>query len=190
MIVPEFREGDTVQPGRVVATIVDLSSVEVTAKVDEGARTMLSENTPAVVAIDAVQGPWLRAKTKRLGGIPAQGFRWIAAAPEFEASFRIDRPGMDVRPGMTATVVASAGVVKGVLHLPRQALFQKGGKSVVYARRGGAFVPVEVKVVRLTESRAVLEGLSPDEEVALANPERSSSSEDASPKPVPTPGGP
>jgi HlyD family secretion protein len=189
MIIPEFREGDTVQPGRVVSTIVDLSSVEVTAKVDEGARTMLSEDMPAVVSIDGVQGAPLPAKTKRLGGMAAQGFRWIAAAPEFEASFRIDRPAVDLRPGMTASVVASAGVVKGVLHVPRQALFEKDGKSVVYARRGSAFVPVQVKVLRLTESRAVLEGVPADEEVALANPERSVESARNAPPTAPTPGG-
>jgi HlyD family secretion protein len=190
MVIPEFREGDTVQPGRVVATIVDLSSIEVTAKVDEGARTTLSEDTPAVVTIDAVQAGPLSAKTKRLGGVASQGFRWIAAAPEFEASFLIDRPAPDLRPGMTANIVASAGVVKQALHVPRQALFQKDGKSVVYARRGGTFVPVEVKVVRLTETRAVLEGLPPDEEVALADPEAAAASGNKAPNASPAAGGP
>ena len=188
MVVPEFREGDTVQPGTVVATVVDLSTIEVTARVDEGARTMLSEDTLATVEIEAVEEAPLPAKTKRLGGMAAQGFRWIASAPEFEASFRVDRSTPGMRPGMTATIVATAGVVKDVLHVPRQALFQKDGKSVVYARRNGVFVPIEVKVVRLTESRAVLEGVSPQDEVALTSPDRSAEDDDAPPS-APSPGG-
>jgi multidrug efflux pump subunit AcrA (membrane-fusion protein) len=188
MVIPEFREGDTVQPGTVVASVVDLSSVEVTAKVDENARTVLTEGAVATVQVDAVPGGTLEARTRRLGSMAAQGFVWIASTPEFEASFRIERPPPELRPGMTAAVVASADVVKDVLHLPRQALFQKDGKPVVYVRRGGDFVATEVKVRQLTESRVVLEGITTNDDVALADPERAAQPAGQSTAP-PAPGG-
>ena len=40
MSLPEYREGDTVQPGRGVAEIVDLSEIEIKAKVNEADRTV------------------------------------------------------------------------------------------------------------------------------------------------------
>jgi multidrug efflux pump subunit AcrA (membrane-fusion protein) len=172
MTVPDFREGDTVQPGSPVAAIVDLSAIEVNARLDESARTALSEGARASIHVDALAGAPLPARAKRLGGISASRFWWDAAAREFDAIFSIEQPTAALRPGMSATVVASADPIRAALHVPRQALFDKDGKSIVYVRRGGEFVPLEVKVLRLTESRAVLEGVSIDQEVALADPAR------------------
>jgi hypothetical protein len=72
---------------------------------------------------------------------------------------------------MTARVLVRSDTLKGVLHLPRQVLFEKDGRPVVYVRDGGAFKPQPVNVVRVTENRVVLKDLPPDAEVALINPE-------------------
>jgi hypothetical protein len=52
-------------------------------------------------------------------------------------------------------------------------LFEKAGKSIVYVRQGRGFTPQPVTVKRLTDTRVVLEGLAPDAEVALADPDAS-----------------
>ena len=184
MTLPEYREGDTVQPGSSVAAIVDLSSIEVNAKLDESARAGLAEGAVASVSVDALPGAPLVAKARRIGGMAAPAFFWDTGSRQFDASFRIERPTSALRPGMTAALEASAEAVKGALHLPRQALFTKDGKPVVYVRRQGKFAPVEVKVLRLTEARVVLEGISPDADVALADPEKA---DDSTPPPPPGP---
>lgn len=191
MTIPDYREGDTVQPGSPVAALIDLSVVEVNARLDESARTALAENAAASVRIDALPIAPLEAKVKRLGGMAQQAFFWDPSSREFDASFRIDRPVPELRPGMTAALTASAEPLRDVLHLPRQAVFQREGRPVVYARRGGEFVPVEVKVLRYTESRVALEGVAPDDEVALADPERTRDGESrAAAPPVPAGGRP
>jgi hypothetical protein len=61
-----------------------------------------------------------------------------------------------------------------VLNLPRQAIFEKNGKSVVYARAGDTFLPIEVKPTQRGESRIALEpvgGIVEGLEVALVNPD-------------------
>jgi len=174
MTIPEYREGDSVQPGSPVAALIDLSAVEVNARLDESARTALAEDTAASVRIDALPIAPLEAKVKRLGGTAMQAFFWDPSSREFDASFRIDRPVPALRPGMTATLTASAEPLRDVLHLPRQAVFQREGRPIVYVRHGDDFEPREVKVVRYTESRVVLEGVAPEDDVALADPERSS----------------
>jgi HlyD family secretion protein len=186
MTIPEYREGDTVQPGSPVAAIVDVSAIELNARLDESARTALSEGAEASVRVDALSAAPLEARAKRLGGMSSPSFFWDAGAREFDASFSIERPTPALRPGMTAGVVATADPIRKALHLPRQALFNKDGKPIVYVRRGSAFEPVEVKVLRLTESRVVLEGIPADSDVALVNPEKS----DASESPPPTAPGP
>ena len=72
---------------------------------------------------------------------------------------------------MTARVVVEGETLKGVTHLPRQVLFEKEGKPVVYVREGTQFKPVHVKVARVTENRVVLQDFDPDVDVALVNPE-------------------
>jgi multidrug efflux pump subunit AcrA (membrane-fusion protein) len=181
MTIPEFREGDTVQPGSPVASIIDLSAIEVTASLDESARTALGDGAEATVTFHAMPDTELKAKARRIGGMASQQFRWGAGVPQFEASFALESPNPQLRPGMSASIVASAEPVKDTLHLPRQALFDKDGQSIVYVRRNGTFVSQTVKVLRLTESRVAVEGLEPDAEVALADPGRTDEARPASP---------
>ena len=56
------------------------------------------------------------------------------AERQFDASFRLDRSEPALRPGMTARVVIAGERLAGVQHLPRQVLFEKEGKPVVYVK--------------------------------------------------------
>ena len=58
-----------------------------------------------------------------------------------------------------------------MLYVSRQALFEKDGKPVVYARNGRGFDARPVKVRFRSESRAVIEGIEEGTEVALVDPE-------------------
>jgi HlyD family secretion protein len=54
--MPEIREGDTLQPGMPVADVLDLSELEVWAKVGELDRANLKEGQEAVLQLDAIPG--------------------------------------------------------------------------------------------------------------------------------------
>jgi len=57
-----------------------------------------------------------------------------------------------------------------VLTVPRQAVFQKSGKTHVFVKVGDRFEQREVKLSHRTESRAAVEGLAEGTEVALVDP--------------------
>jgi hypothetical protein len=59
-----------------------------------------------------------------------------------------------------------------VLYVPRQALFLKDNKRMVYVRDGSNFNPREVKIQAENESRAAIEGtgISAGTEIALVDP--------------------
>ena len=185
MTLPEYREGDTVQPGRGVAEIVDLSEIEIKAKVNETDRASLATGASANVSIEGSPALPLTGSTKGVSGLAARAFWDAGAERQFDASFRLDRTAPALRPGMTARVVIAGERLAGVQHLPRQVLFEKEGKPVVYVKTATGFTPTPVKVVRRTESRVVVEGLSADAEVALTNPERRAGSR--APRPAATP---
>ena len=52
--MPDIREGDTLQPGMPVADMLDLSELEVWAKVGELDRANLKEGQDAVLQLDAI----------------------------------------------------------------------------------------------------------------------------------------
>jgi hypothetical protein len=75
-----------------------------------------------------------------------------------------------LRPGLTAQVVIRGDKKRNVLYVPRQALFLKDGKRVVYVKKGSGFDPREVKIQSEGESRAAIEGLNEGTRVALIDP--------------------
>src|SRR5262249_12730404 len=68
MQVPDIREGDQIQPGIPVADILDLSEMEIIAKVGELDRANLSEGQEAEMTLDALPEKKLKATIKTLSG--------------------------------------------------------------------------------------------------------------------------
>ena len=171
MTLPEYRPGDTVQPGRTVAEIVDLTEMEIKTKIAETDRPALEGGAAAKVQVEALPGAPLTGASKGIGGLAPNAFWEPQTTRQFSAAFAIDKPGAALKPGMTARVIVEAGTLTGVTHLPRQVLFEKEGKPVVYVRDGAQFKAVPVKVARVTENRIVLEDFDAGQDVALINPE-------------------
>jgi HlyD family secretion protein len=171
MSLPEYRQGDTVQPGRPIAEVVDLTEMEIKAKVSETERSSIATGVPAKVTIEALPGEPITGSSKGVGGLAPSAFWEPQTSPQFTTTFALTRPSALLRPGMTARVVVEGERLTGVTHLPRQVLFEKDGKPIVYVRNGSAFKPVEVQIVRITENRVVLKNFPADADVALVNPE-------------------
>jgi multidrug resistance efflux pump len=189
MTLPEYREGDNVSPGRPLATVVDLAGLEITAKVNEVDRSSVQAGQAVVVRADALGRSPLDGKVKAMGGLAARGlFIDMSAARQFDATFQLERTDPRLRPGMSAQVQIAGQQLKGVLHVPRQAVFEQDGKSVVYVKSGERMDRREVKVKFRTATRVVVEGVDEGTEVALVNPEQSGTGGKATPPP-PAPGG-
>lgn len=171
MRLPEYREGDTVQPGRSVLDVVDITEMEIKTKISETERASLEAGAKATVQVEAIPDASLTGSSKGIGGVAQNAFWEPQSTRQFSAAVAIARPSAKLRPGMTARVIVDGEKLKNVMHLPRQVLFEREGKPVVYVREGSAFKPVVVKVSRLTESRVVLQDFDADADVALVNPE-------------------
>jgi multidrug resistance efflux pump len=172
VVVPEFRAGDTVYPGRQVADVLHRSGIELIAKVNEYDRAHLNAGQKAEVTIHAVQGKNLPATIKAVAGASRREvWSWNDPTRTFDVSF--DLTGSDpasLRPGLTTQVRVTGAPIKAALYLPRQALFEQDGKPVVFVRQGRSFEPREVKVAHWTETHIVVTNLPVGTEVALRNP--------------------
>jgi HlyD family secretion protein len=75
-----------------------------------------------------------------------------------------------MKAGASARVTIDGKQIQDALTVPRQAIFQKAGKTHVFARTGERFEQREVKIVHQSESRAAIDGVPEGTEVALIDP--------------------
>ena len=172
VVVPEFRAGDTVYPGRQVADVLHQSGIELIAKVNEYDRAHLTAGQSAEVTIHAVDGKKLVATIKAVAGASRRDvWSWNDPTRTFDVSF--DVTGSDaahLRSGLTTEVRVTGAPIKAARYLPRQAVFEQDGKPVVFVRQGRSFEPRQVKVSHRTETYVVVTDLPVGTEVALRNP--------------------
>ena len=83
---------------------------------------------------------------------------------------KFDQPDSRLKAGVSARVTLDGKEVAGALHVPRQAVFDKNGKSYVFVKAGERFDQREVKVEQRTESRVALSGVPEGTEIALVDP--------------------
>ena len=168
--LPDFREGDLARPGRPIARVIDPSDMEVTAKIDERDRSSVHVGQAAEIQLDALPGQIFSGTVKSISGMAGRDSFGEEQGGHFEVTLQM--PGTDkrVRAGFTVQVMIAGDVRKDVLYVPRQAVFMKEGKHTVYIRNGTAFEARTVKVTAETESRAAVEGLNADTEIALVDP--------------------
>jgi HlyD family secretion protein len=167
---PEYREGDQVQPGRTVGQVVDPSEMELSAKVGELERNNVKEGQPVDIEFDALPGTTFHGTVKTVGGNSTRRFWEDDTSTKYEVTIKLSSADARMRPGLTAHVFINGDPRKDVLYVPRQALFLKDDKRVLFVRRGSNFEPHDVKINAENESRAAIEGISADTEIALIDP--------------------
>ena len=171
MTLPDYREGDQVQPGRTVSEVHAVEEMEAQAKVNELDRAYLATGQSVEIRVDGLADMTFNGKLKTMAALATRRFFDFDAARQFDVIFDLDKPDARVRPGVSVEVTILGDAVKDALFLPRQAVFEKDGKSMVYAATGKAFEQREVRIVRRTESQVVIDGLAEGTEVALVKPE-------------------
>ncbi len=170
MTLPDYREGDQVQPGSGIAEVIDSREMEITAKINEHERSNIKAGQPVDIEFDALPGHVFHGTVKNVGGMSLRNFWEGNEGGKFDVAIQLPNADPRLRPGLTAQVTILGDEKKNVLYIPRQALFMNDGKRVVYVKKGGGFEPREVKVQSEGESRAAIEGLTVGAEVALIDP--------------------
>lgn len=172
MRLPEFRAGDQVEPGSPVAEVLDVSQMEIQTKVNESDRANLKKGEPVEIHVEALPEKLLSGRVKTVAELASRGMPWSSSSTsKFDVSVQVNKENVELRPGLSAEAVILGGEVRDALIIPRQAVFEREGKPIVYAKRGTRFEAQPVKITNRTESQVAFEGLPEGTEVALVNPE-------------------
>lgn len=170
MSLPDYHEGDQVQPGSSIAEVVDPQGLDLTSKIGEAVRSNVQTGQAVEVVFDALPGHVFHGTVKSVGGMSVRQFFSSNTNGTFEVSIQLAETDSRLRSGFTAQLVFLGGSKKNVLYLPRQALFLKDGKRIVYIRKGNGYEQREVKIESENESRAAIDGLEEGSSVALVDP--------------------
>jgi hypothetical protein len=110
--MPDIREGDTLQPGMPVADILDLSEVEVWAKVGELDRANLKEGQEATLQLDAIPDKRFNGKIKAMSGTATSDVFSGDPSKKFDVIFSVDMrqllAGVGMKPADIERIMATA----------------------------------------------------------------------------------
>jgi multidrug efflux pump subunit AcrA (membrane-fusion protein) len=112
MQIPDIREGDQVQPGMPIADILDISELELVAKVGELDRAQLREGQEALVRLDAIGGKTFSARIKAMSSTASANVFSGDPAKKFDVIFALDMKelltGLGAKPEQVQRLLATA----------------------------------------------------------------------------------
>jgi HlyD family secretion protein len=173
-----WREGDQVSSGTPLGSISGSQNMSVRCRVQEGNIAALRNGQQAEIEFDALAGRSYSGVVSSVGTVAREV--WIWEDPTAQANQRVfdvlvkvkqTRPGL--KPGLNAHARIVLKRLPNALYVPLDAVFERDGRSYVYAKRGDGFVRRDVKIGdRNDVAVVVLSGLSRNESIALSDPTR------------------
>lgn len=172
MTLPDYQEGDQVGPGSTIADVIDLSQMELATGISDSDRVNVKIGEPVEIRVDSLPGKSFQGKVKTIAG-SAGGFFFDGDSGHKSAvTIELNHPSPELRPGFSAHLVILGDQLKQALWIPRQAVFEKDGKPVVYVKNGNGFEPRTIQIRYQTERMAIITGLAAGTQVAVVNPEQ------------------
>ena len=165
--------GSMVWGGNTVAEIPQLDVMEVECFVLEADAGGLEVGLPARVTLEAHPGNVYEGKIKKIDALAKPRFRGVPVQ-YFTVMLELEQTDVErMKPGQRVQAILNLGDRDAVVTVPRQAVFDREGQTVVYARRNGDFEPLEVELGPAALGRVVVEnGLDEGELIALYDPTR------------------
>lgn len=156
------RPGAQVSPGQSIVTIQGLGQVLVIADVPEASLGSIRVGQPAEITFPAYPGD-----TRR--GVVDYIFPSLTAQSRTaQVRITLPNPGDRLKQGMFANVTLQ-GTGGMATVVPSEALIDTGRRQVVIVKRGGRFIPQEVRVGRDSDQwTEIVAGLQPGEDVAAS----------------------
>jgi HlyD family secretion protein len=167
-----FKPGDRVWPGAAIAELPDISTMRISARVDETERGRLALGQVVTVQLDAIPEKQLTGHVEQISTIASMDFSSGWPFPRnFDLELALDQTDPRLKPGMTAQVTVIIERIANALSIPTQALFQRSGRNVAYVWEGAQFEERAIEVAKRSGDHVLIsKGLNPGERVALKDP--------------------
>ena len=167
-----FKPGDRAWPGAPMAELPDVSSLRISARVDETERGRIAIKQTVTAQLDAIPDRQFTGSIEQISTIATIDFSAGWPIPRnFNLEVALDQADARLKPGMTAQLTVVVDRVPDGLSIPIEALFQKSGQTVAYVWEGSKFQEHAIDVGRRSRNRIlVAKGLRAGDRVALKDP--------------------
>jgi HlyD family secretion protein len=167
-----FKPGDRAWPGAPIAELPEVSSLRVSARVDETERGRLALKERVSAQLDAIPDRQFTGEIEAISTIATIDFSAGWPIPRnFNLEITFDQTDARLKPGMTAQLTVVVDRVPDALTIPVQASFQKSGQTVAYLWEGSKFRERVIEIGRRNRDRVlVAKGLRPGDRVAMKDP--------------------
>jgi HlyD family secretion protein len=169
---PAVPVGARVSAGTAILTVVDVSELGLMAEIDETDVLLVQAGVTARVELDAAPGATYEATVTSADVLPTTSGRGGVA---YRSRLRLGagkyedgRPAPAPRPGMNAVAHLQVRSIQNAVTVPAAAVFNVGGKDVVWLVRGGRAVQQPVTVGVSGQDRVqVINGVSDGDQLVV-----------------------
>ena len=167
----QIKVGDQLSPGQPFMRVVDPDSMQLDASMSEAESELLRLGQPATVRFDAFPEIVVRGRVTTVGAMAYNARRINYWVRRVAVRLALERTDPRVIPDLTASAdVVVSDPAEGVI-VPREAVVETDGKTVVYVKHEGQFTPQAVELAGVTNTQVVVaRGIQEGDEVALRIP--------------------
>jgi HlyD family secretion protein len=165
------RVGNSVWPGQTLGEIPDLQAMKAEVFVLEADAAGLAVGQKATVRLESNPLVAYSGKISQVDKLARPRFRGVPVQ-YFGVTVALDRTDPAVmKPGARVRAMLEIENRSNVFSIPRQALFEKEGKKLVYRKHGDRFEPVPVEIATSSPGRVVVtKGINRGDDLALRDP--------------------
>jgi multidrug efflux pump subunit AcrA (membrane-fusion protein) len=166
----QIKVGDRLSPGQPFMRVVDPRTMQVEATMSQADTELIRLGQPATVRFDAFPDIVVKGRVQAVGAFAIGGRRLNYYVRRVPVRVKIETADARVIPDLSASAdVAMAEPANGLI-VPREALSEAQGKTLVYVKQGDGFQPREVHIATASTTHAMISGLEEGQEVALHTP--------------------
>lgn len=166
----KVKVGDTPWRGAAIIELPDLSVMQVATSVSEVDVAKVKVGQMVDVTLDAYAEPTFHGEVISVAAL-ARSEEGESDAKLFDVVVRIKESNTLLKPGMSAKARIVVDKLPGKRWVPIEAVFDKGGKMVVYRQSGASFQELEVLLGERNDVFVVIDsGVEVGERVCLIDP--------------------
>jgi multidrug efflux pump subunit AcrA (membrane-fusion protein) len=169
---PAVPLGGKVSAGAAILTVVDVSELGLMAEIDETDVLLVQPGVTARVELDAAPGATYEATVTSADVLPTTsargGVSYRSRLKLGAGKFDDGRPAPAPRPGMNAVAHLAVRSIRDAVTVPAAAVFNVGGKDLVWLVRDGKAVQTPVSVGVSGQDRVqVLNGVTDGDQLVI-----------------------
>jgi len=166
--IGQVQLGDELAPGQPFMRVVDPTSMELDATVNQVDADSVRLGQKATVHFDAYPGLTVEGTVEAVGTLAVNARRINYYVRQVPVRITIGSGDARVIPDLTASADVVVAEQDGAVIIPREAVQDNAGRTIVYVKEGETVAPREVELGLASNTQvAVIAGLHEGEEIAI-----------------------